>query len=99
MKIHECEWKKYRKENDIQTCELLRWKDVKLNERQLIEAIRKGDFFGIVKASIHFPENTRKKWRELNFPPLFERMKLEQEQIDEEMVELILKKKMEIPSR
>ena len=97
MKIHECEWKEYRERNDIQTCELLRWKDVKLNERQLIEAIRKGDFFGIVKASIHFPENTRKKWRELNFPPLFERMKLEQEQIDEEMVELILKKKWKFP--
>ena len=97
VKIHECEWKEYRKQNDIQTCELLRWKDVKLNERQLIEAIRKGDFFGIVKASIHFPENTRKKWRELNFPPLFERMKLEQEQIDEEMVELILEKKWKFP--
>ena len=97
MKINECEWKEYQKQNNIQTCELLRWKDVKLNEQRMIESIRKGDFFGIVKASIHFPENTRKKWRELNFPPLFERMKLEQEQIDDEMVELILKKKWKFP--
>ena len=61
VKINECEWKEYQKQNNVQTCELLRWRDVKLNEQRLIEAIRKGEFFGIVKASIHFPENTRKK--------------------------------------
>ena len=97
IKIHECEWKDFQKQNKIPTCELLRWKDKRLNERQLIQAIQKGEFFGIVKGSIHFPERTRKKWRELNFPPLFDRVSLNKEQIDEETVEQILQKKWKFP--
>ena len=97
IKIRECEWKDFQKQNNIPICELLRWRGVKLNEQQMLEAIQDGEFFGIVKASIHFPEQTRNKWRELNFPPLFERISLEKEQIDEEMAEQILQKKWKFP--
>ena len=97
IKIHECQWKIIKRENKIKTCELLKWKDVKLNEYQLIKAIEDGEFFGIVQASIHFPEEARLKWRQLNFPPIFDRISLEKEQIDEETVELIAQKKWKFP--
>ena len=97
MKIHECQWRNLKRQNKLKVCELLRWKDAKLDEQQLLQYIKDGSFFGIVQATINFPEEARTKWRQLNFPPLFERISLEESQIEENMRNLILEKKWRFP--
>ena len=97
IKINECQWRNFKRENNIEVCELLKWKGAKLDESQLLKSIKDGSFFGLVQATIIFPESSRTKWRQLNFPPLFERMSIEKEQIDEDMQNLVLQRKWKFP--
>ena len=95
--MRECEWNKLKRRCNIPSSDLLKWRNQTFTHDEMLKMIRNGDFFGLCQVSIEFPEKFRTKWRGINFPPIFNRISLTEDQISSEMIDSLRRKKTKFP--
>ena len=54
-----------------------------LKEDEIIDSVRSGDFFRVVKVDIFSAEEAQKKYHDLNHPPIYRHIEIEKEMINE----------------
>ena len=80
--MFECQWNKFKKEKKIPALDIFEYHNKTIKPKDLLDLIKQGRFFGLVKVKeIVIPENKRKMWRDMNFPPLFTKVELTESEI------------------
>ena len=57
------------------------WNRQSISESDIIEGVKNGSFFGLLKADLTCPEPVKQKYLELNFAPVFNHVKVTEEMI------------------
>lgn len=97
IEIKECEWYKLKQNQKIPPAEIFKWRNKSFTSNQLLDLIQNDEFFGLCQVAIDFPEESREKWRNINFPPIFDRISLNEEQISADIKKLLHSKKTKFP--
>ena len=77
--------------------ELFKYHNQRLSTDEIQEEIIEDRLFGLTKIDIYIPHEKRKKWENLNFPPIIAKRSLQENEISEEMLQLLRRKKRKFP--
>ena len=97
IEMRECEWNKLKRNQKIPSADLLKWRNRSFTSDELLKMIETGEFFGLCQVSIDFPDQCQTKWRDINYPPIFDRISLSEEQISPDVLHLLQQKKTKFP--
>ena len=97
ISIRGCEWNLFKKQNKLEKIPLFKYHGETRTENQLITEIFEGTFFGLVRVSIRIPPEKRQLWKTINFPPIFHKRSLREDELCEEMLQKLKIKKARFP--
>ena len=66
-------------------------------EEDIWDKIKSKEFFGIIKCNVRSPPEVQKLWGSINFPPIFNHLKIDEKMIGPSMLEELKKKKVKLP--
>ena len=89
-----CQWKKQRSSLRFPIHTSVFFNQKRITEQKILNKLKSGKFFGLVKLDLKSPQNVIDKFLKLNFPPIFRHLNIDPEMIHEEY-----KKKMTNQSR
>lgn len=96
--IHECQWSKQKKEKKIPDLDIFKYHKKTMKPQELLRQIRDGQFFGLIFCKeITIPENHRQMWLDMNFPPLFTKVELTENEISPLMLSKLKQKGAKFP--
>lgn len=96
--MHECKWRQIKKENKIPTLDIFKYVNKAISPQELLRHIRDGQFFGLIFCKeILIPENQRDMWLEMNFPPLFTKVELTENELSPLMLSKLKQKGAKFP--
>lgn len=100
--IYGCEWKKLKRrlkddkqkiESDI--CSFLTRESV--SETEILDAVRRGEFYGLVRADICTPDHVIEKYGKLNFPLIFNNLEITEDLLSPETLRHAEERKIKFP--
>ena len=77
--------------------ELFKYHNQRLSTDEIQQAIIEDRLFGLTKIDIYIPRDKRKKWEDLNFPPIIAKRTLQENEISEEMLQSLHRQKRKFP--
>ena len=89
-----CQWKKQRPALKFPIHTSVFFNQKRITEQKILNKVKSGKFFGLVKLDLKSPQNVIDKFLKLHFPPIFRHLNIDPEMIHEEY-----KKKMTSQSR
>lgn len=85
MSITECNWKKNKMPYKNYTSKFLH-RSSDIEEKEIIDAILKNEFFGIVECDISSPDSVVNHFSKLNFPPIFQKVHLSEDMVQPKLI-------------
>ena len=95
--MKECQWKKIVAENKPAYKLPNFFGEKNITESQIFEAIKNGDFYGLIQCDIFSPDHVIDHFAKINHPPIFNHVAVEKEMLSEEMIKLLEKRKIKFP--
>ena len=93
-----CQWSREKVNlTDFKIPELFKFHNKLKTIEEIQQLILSEDFFGICKVDITLPQEKRSKWQSRNFPPIITRKQLREDEISEEMLPLLYRRKSKFP--
>ena len=77
--------------------ELFKYHNQRLRTDEIQEEIIDDRLFGLTKIDIYIPHEKRKKWENLNFPPIIAKRSLQENEISEEMLQSLRRQNRKFP--
>ena len=77
--------------------ELFKYHNQRLSTDEIQEEIIEDRLFGLTKIDIYIPHEKRKKWENLNFPPIIAKRSLQENEISEEMLQSLRRQNRKFP--
>ena len=77
--------------------ELFKYHNQRLSTDEIQDEIIEDRLFGLTKIDIYIPHDKRKKWENLNFPPIIAKRSLQENEISEEMLQLLRRQNRKFP--
>lgn len=84
-----CEWAKKKKEVQFDNRTSYFYNQKSIKEEKLWDAITSGRLFGLIQCDITSTPHSRQKWLDLNFPPIFAHVKVEENMLDKTMIDAV----------
>ena len=85
VSITECNWKKNKMPYKNYTSKFLH-RSSDIEEKEIIDAILKNEFFGIVECDISSPDSVVNHFSKLNFPPIFQKVHLSEDMVQPKLI-------------
>ena len=85
VSVTECHWKKNTLPYTNYTSKFLH-RSSDIEEKEIIDAILKDEFFGIVECDITRPDSVVKHFSKLNFPPIFQKVHLTEDMVQPKLI-------------
>lgn len=85
VSVTECHWKKNTLPYTNYTSKFLH-RSSDIEEKEIIDAILKDEFFGIVECDITSPDSVVKHFSKLNFPPIFQKVHLTEDMVQPKLI-------------
>ena len=96
--MYECQWARIKRQKKIPDLDIFKYHNKKLKPQELLRQIRDGEFFGMVKCKeISIPKEKRQMWLDMNFPPLFTKVELDENELSPFMLAKLKQKGAKFP--
>ena len=96
--MYECKWRQIKRKNKIPTLDIFKYVNKVISPQELLRHIRDGQFFGLIKVKeISIPKEKRFMWQEMNFPPLFTKVELTENELSPFMLTRLRDKGAKFP--
>lgn len=96
--MYECQWARIKRQKKIPDLDIFKYHNKKLKPQELLRQIRDGEFFGMVKCKeISIPKDKRQMWLDMNFPPLFTKVELDENELSPFMLAKLRQKGAKFP--
>ena len=86
--MRSCQWKEKKAEINFQSKLSKFIGKSKISEKDILENVESGEFFGLVKVDIYSPEDVIKKYEHLNFPFIFNKISVSEDMLCDKVLEL-----------
>ena len=92
-----CQWNREKVNYGNLKPELFKYHNQRLCIDEIQEEIIEDRLFGLTKIDIYIPRDKRKKWEDLNFPPIIAKRTPQENEISEEMLQSLHRQKRKFP--
>ena len=98
MQIRGCQWKQLKKEVSYEnTISHFFGRKSLISETEIFAAITNNKFFGLIQVDIDSPDHLIKKWRPLNYSPIFRHCVVEESMVSPHMLAKMKEKGVKFP--